>query len=262
MSELRANGAEFYYEDSGSGPPLIFIHGTGGNANSSWDEQVRRLNPDYRCITYDRRGNRRSAAVDSAVSIETHADDAAALMDALEATPCVVVGLSWGGAIAIDLMRRHASSLRGAVLGEPTALALDPSESGKLLRELQPKINQAVAEGGPAAGVDAFYSHVCASFWSRLDDAQRQPFRANHAGMFSDLQSPPYAISSDDLKQIEMPCLVLRGSHTTAMSRSLATIVGLSIPGAQLVDIQGSGHVVFSEQPDQCADAIRRFAYH
>ena len=80
MPTVSLNGAELYYEDRGSGPRVLFIHGMCGNANV-WDGQVDRLANRLRCVTYDRRGHRRSSLGDiQQRTVEMHADDAAALI--------------------------------------------------------------------------------------------------------------------------------------------------------------------------------------
>ena len=101
MPTVGVRGADLYYETSGDGQPLLFIHGMCGNANV-WDDQVRRLSPRFGCITYDRRGHSRSTLGDiTQRSVEMHADDAAALVDALGIAPCVLVASSGGARIGV-----------------------------------------------------------------------------------------------------------------------------------------------------------------
>ena len=71
-----------------------------------------------------------------------HADDAAALIEALGLAPCLIVGSSGGAAIAVDVALRHGHLLRGAVLSEPPLFSLDPDAGQALMGELRPRLEQ------------------------------------------------------------------------------------------------------------------------
>ena len=90
-----------HYEEHGSGAPILCIHGTGSSALvlERRDRALARLG---RVIAYDRRGCRRSERPEpyERTSVAEHADDAAALLDALDAAPAVVIGRSYGGTVA------------------------------------------------------------------------------------------------------------------------------------------------------------------
>src|ERR671923_619489 len=108
MPELQVNGVRLYYEAHGSGPPILCVHGAGSSA-LMWEAAVPRLARLGRVIAYDRRGCTRSQrpVPYDRTSVAEHADDAAALLVALAAAPAVVIGRSYGGAVATDLALRH-----------------------------------------------------------------------------------------------------------------------------------------------------------
>src|SRR5262249_43015235 len=87
MSTIAINGTEIYYEDTGSGRPVLLIHGMCGDA-SVWSDQARRLGGRFRCVSYDRRGHSRSplGSVEQR-TVELHADDAVALIRSLDLAP-------------------------------------------------------------------------------------------------------------------------------------------------------------------------------
>src|SRR6476620_8324653 len=96
MSTIRINGTDLYYEETGSGPGLLFVHGMCGNAGA-WQDQTRRLRSRFRCVAYDRRGHSRSPLGQiERRTVELHADDAAELIRALHLAPCLLVGSSGG----------------------------------------------------------------------------------------------------------------------------------------------------------------------
>jgi pimeloyl-ACP methyl ester carboxylesterase len=83
MPTINANGVKLYYEESGAGPAMLFIHGMAGFAGV-WSDQMARLGDTFRCVAYDRRGHTRSERGNiTQETVELHADDAAALIHEL-----------------------------------------------------------------------------------------------------------------------------------------------------------------------------------
>jgi esterase len=116
------NGVRLYYEERGSGAPILCVHGAGSSA-LVWAPAIPDLARFGRVISYDRRGYTRSQRPDPYLptSVAEHTDDAAALLDVLGATPAVVIGRSYGGYIAIDLALRYPKHVRALVLLEVRA---------------------------------------------------------------------------------------------------------------------------------------------
>ena len=125
MPRVTVNGVELYYEIRGAGPPLLLIMGATGDGGH-FDELADLLADEFTVITYDRRGNGRSPVPAGwrTTSAEEQADDAAALLDALEIGPAAVFGTSSGGTFALCLLVRHAENVRGAILHEPGLYSL------------------------------------------------------------------------------------------------------------------------------------------
>jgi esterase len=103
VPEARVNGVRLYYEEHGHGAPIACIHG-GGSSALLWADALEELARLGRVIAYDRRGCTRSERPEpyERTSVVEQADDAAALLDALVAAPAVVIGRSYGGAVAVD----------------------------------------------------------------------------------------------------------------------------------------------------------------
>lgn len=103
-----------YYEEQGSGEPLVFVHGHSLDRRM-WREQVARFADRYRVIVYDARGYGRSSAQREGL-LFTHADDLVALLDGLGIDRAHVVGLSMGGFITGDLLAIYPGRLLSATL--------------------------------------------------------------------------------------------------------------------------------------------------
>ncbi len=260
MGQAAINGTTLYYEEQGQGAPLLFIHGMCGRANV-WRDQMERLSGQFHSISYDRRGHGRSPLGGiTERSVQLHADDAAALIKELGIAPCLIVGSSGGARIALDVVRRYPELAAGAVLSEPPLFALDQTGTRAMMGELKPRLEAAVGQGGPRAAVDAFFDFMCPGLWSKLADAEREPYRAQHVELFGDLQMPAYQVAPEDLAGIDRPCLIVSGSESLPLLRNVANILANNIPGARLVELQGSGHVTYYERPAEFATAVASFA--
>lgn len=257
MSTAAIRDTTIYYEQSGEGPDLIFIHGMCGDAQV-WAGQVGLLGDRFWCTTYDRRGHSRSPRGDAPESDGTHADDAAALIEALELDP-IVVASSGGARIAVELLRRRPDLVGGAVLSEPPLFSAAP-EAGALLRSELAAGVPAAAETSPEAAVDAFFSFVCPGLWAGIDETARERYRANAPAMMAEFDAPPNHVSADDLEAIQVPVLVLNGSDTHPAFRAIADVLEERLPDVRRVVVDGSGHVTYAEQPEQFATAVTSFA--
>ena len=259
MSTVEINDTTLYYERTGHGPAILFVHGSFGDADA-WADQAARLSDRHTCVRYDRRGHTRSALGDATVTHAVHADDAAALIQALGLAPCVLVGSSLGAVIAVDVALRHGHLLRGVVFAEPPLFSLDTDAGGVLMGELGPRIDAAMAAGGRTEGAEAFLSHVCPGLWAIVDDDRKASYRANADIGFTDMQSPPSDVTIEDLAALSVPALVLAGSESHPSFRAVAHRLAAALPDVRFVELEGSGHVTYAERPDQFETAVRVFA--
>lgn len=101
-------GTTLHVEQRGDGPPLLLVHGAGEDAAMLAAQAQALADAGYRVLTYDRRG---TGASDRdgwpGNGADQHADDAAALLETLDAAPATVLGVSSGGVVALALAARH-----------------------------------------------------------------------------------------------------------------------------------------------------------
>ena len=115
----RADGTALYYETRGAGQPVLILQGGVSDAGAT-AQLAAELAQDHLVISYDRRGLSRSTAASSVpVTMDTHADDAAAVLAAASASPAVLVGASIGALIGLHLAARHPQRVALAVAHEP-----------------------------------------------------------------------------------------------------------------------------------------------
>ena len=118
MPYADSDGVRLYYEDTGSGVPIVFIHEFGGDYRS-WEPQVRFFARRYRCLTYNARGFPPSEVPPDVVDYTyVHAaDDIAAVIDAAGVENAHVVGLSMGGFATLHFGLRHPAKARSLMIG-------------------------------------------------------------------------------------------------------------------------------------------------
>ncbi|MFI2645322.1 alpha/beta fold hydrolase [Streptomyces sp. NPDC018610] len=147
---LRTAGGRLAYRETGSGRPLVFLH-AGFLDHRMWQEQLRTFAPHHRVIAFDALGHGSS---DNATGPFRPADDAAALIRALDAAPAVLVGVSMGGATAVDCALEHPELVRAVVVsgvGTSEPLFEDPWASAVFAAQ-----GRALAAGDLDGWVDAF----------------------------------------------------------------------------------------------------------
>jgi pimeloyl-ACP methyl ester carboxylesterase len=152
---LKVPGATLYYEVRGSGPVLVLI--PGGPTDAGMFAGMARLLADrYTVVSYDPRGHSRSTAENAAedVSVESHADDAAALIDAMGTEPAYVMGSSGGGTIGLALVARHPDKVRAFLAHEPPVMELLPDK--ERWRSTFQEISDAYETGGAFAAMGRF----------------------------------------------------------------------------------------------------------
>jgi len=157
-------------------------------------------------------------------------------------------------------VRRYPELLSGAVLPEPSVFALDPAGGAQVMADLKPALGAAMAAGGPRAAVDAFLDYMCPGLWRAIDEAHREPYRANAGELLPDLQMPPYQVTPADLARVRVPCLIVKGDRSNPSLMRIAETIAASVSDAELLELAECGHVTYAEQPVAFASAVRAFA--
>jgi esterase len=188
VPDAHVNGIRLYYEEHGEGAPIACIHG-GGSSALMWADAVEELARLGRVIAYDRRGCARSERPDhyERTSVAEQADDAAALLDALAPAPAVIIGRSYGGAVAIDVALRYPDRVRALVLLEGDALGLS-RPALEWTRAIRDRLREVAEHDGVDAVYEALIGEVVGpGAWDSFPDRVRRILTDNGPALLAEL---------------------------------------------------------------------------
>ncbi|MGZ8177559.1 alpha/beta fold hydrolase [Williamsia sp. SKLECPSW1] len=243
---------ELYYEDHGSGQPVVLIHGYPLDG-SSWEKQTQALlDAGYRVITYDRRGFGKSSRPTIGHDYDTYAADLKAVLDTLDLNDAVLVGFSMGTGEVARYIANHGSSRvsKAVFLGslEPFLLQTDDNPTG---------VPQDVFDGlADAVKSDryAFFTSFFQNFFNTDDylgnrlsqealDANTQ--LAYNASPYASIHAQPTWLTDfrEDIPKIDVPTLIVHGTADNILPiDSTGREFHKAHPDAEYVEIEGAPH--------------------
>ncbi|GAB2865961.1 alpha/beta hydrolase [Actinocorallia aurea] len=232
--------------EAGDGPLFLCLHGIG-SSSASFEPQLSAFADRHHVVAWDAPGYAASAALPSAPGMDGYADLAAALISA-HGAPAVVLGMSWGGVIAMRLAQRHPSVVRALILGDSTRGSAATPEKAAAMRARGPEL----ASSGPKAFAAARAPRLL------RPTAPAPEVEATTAAMATAIRLPGYAHAADamattylegSLGDITAPTLVLYGEHDHITGRPESSAIATQIPGAVLRVVPDAGHLANQENP-------------
>jgi esterase len=256
MLELPAG--RLAYWDVGNGASSLFVHGAG-TSGEIWVGDLAELARDGRLIVYDRRGY--GASSESPRDWRAHREDAAALIEALEAAPAQVVGYSGGSIVALDLALERPELVASLVLVDP-AFNVRRCVTPGLLRALWTTRLLRRARGDRAAAEHwlRFISGypIGGSAFDRISPERRELLLRNAGGLFADLASVGGAhVDESHLRDLEVPVTIIEAGLSPSFLRRSARRLRRLIPQARVVMLEQSGHHVGVDARDELLATLR-----
>jgi len=259
MPKTRINNIDITYDDTGSGPAVVLIHGYPFN-RSMWAEQVSALADSYRVVTLDLRGHGESESSTGASTMKLMAQDVAALMDELQIDRAVIGGLSMGGYVTLAFYQLFAERVEKLLLADTRAQA--DTEEAKATRGDQ--VQQIQADGMTGI-VTAMLPKLLSP-----ETVSKQPEIVKRVRDMMMHTSPEGAIGAlrgmaeredqtERLSQINVPALIVVGKEDPITPVADSQKMHERIAGSQLVVIENASHVSNIEQPEQFNRALREF---
>jgi len=251
MRRLARDGVELRYEETGGGPPMVFVHGWTCDS-SHFAPQAAHFSQRYRCISVDLRGHGESDKPEQPYTIEGFADDVAWICNELGVSGAVLAGHSMGGAIVLAVAAAHPELCAALVMLDPAIL---------FPAELLPLITQLVAgfrsPDGPAVlrqfGSDQFFTATSdPSLKARLLDGMGRTPMHVVASAFEGVA----AYGGDAaLKAVRVPVLYVEADPVIERVARLRELCPQVMTGKTVA----SGHFHQLEVPEQINAMMDRF---
>ncbi len=253
---FTVNGVSLAVEHRGSGPAILFVHGFPLD-RTVWQHQIDTLT-GYRRIAPDLRGMGLSDAPDLGYSMSTYAEDLLGLLDALGEERVVLCGLSLGGYICFEFLRRWRERVRGLVLMGTRAEA-DSAEGRKAREALIARVREQGAIAAAEAMLPRFFTpQVPPDIIERVRTTILRTPVAGIVGALSAMRERP-----DSTSMLEtltgIPTLVVVGSEDVITPPTIHQAMAAAIPGARYFEVPNAGHLPCVEQPVPTTRAILKF---
>ncbi len=258
-----ATGRRIFYDESGTGPPILLIPGLGGYRRGCLIWLVEALASRFRVVAMDNRDAGESEPETAYYGLEDLAGDAAALLDALGIDRTCVVAHSMGSAIALRLALDQPVRLDRLVLVSPCVGGESEHRAGEPLPPpaawwFDDPVERQRRSLPIVLGRD-YRARMSAADEAAIVDLERGN-RITWAGM---MRREAAAAGDDEvlrrLAEIRMPTLVIHGDADVPVPLDQAKAVAAGIPGARLIVLPGVGHRPWVERPEATIGAILAF---
>jgi pimeloyl-ACP methyl ester carboxylesterase len=268
MPTLSIEDGTLWYDEHGSGPPLVCIHG-GWLNNRSWDEQVERFTDEYRVVTFDLRGHGRTGPTGTRdYSIDLFVDDLERLLDHLDIHSPILCGLSVGGMIVQSYLDRHPDRARGAVIGGPLQ-SMPPVDIPPMMKPFLsplPAITGMASTFGSTATFQSLLLSIRAITGRRWLTVNPE-VRSSALDALGDVSPDEYRkifralyeFEPPNLSHVETPVLVLYGEQEAPMVKRQGERLATTVPQGQLREIPSSGHLINQDNPRAFDEACAAF---
>lgn len=248
MPHVEANGVRLYYEEHGTGEPIVCIHGTSSSAMVWRDVAVEHLSQLGRVIAYDRRGCTRSERPEPyETSVAEHVEDAAALIGALDAASAVVIGRSYGGGVGLGVALRHPELVRALVLLEPADMIID-GITEPWDEEMTRAVEEAAASDPDRAAEAMFRSVLGDEQWEVWPDDFKGMVAANSPAVIAEVRGARLRVTTSELARLHTPVLLVAGEDSPPIFRSRNAHMAATIPRAR-TELVGGGHLIDPGEP-------------
>lgn len=265
MPHAALNGIELYYEDTGSGFPVVFCHEFAGDYRA-WEPQVRAFDRLYRCVTYSQRGWPPSSVPSdpNAYSQEQLIDDLRALITHLGISQAHLIGFSLGGSVVLNFALQYPDLCRSIVVAGTGAGSTDRHIFEQNIKHVVSMIRN----DGMRAFADTYAEGPTRQPFKRKDPYGWSVFREQLAQHAPDGQAnamervmllrPTIFSLEDRLRRLTVPTLIAIGDEDEPCV-DVAVFLKRTLPSSGLVVIPQSGHTINLEEPAIFNSAVLDF---
>lgn len=237
-------------EAGGRGPLVVFLHGIGGNRNH-WRAQLDFFSQrGFRAAAWDARGYGDSQDYEGALRFDDFTSDLLRVVDFLGEARAHVAGLSMGGRIARNFALRHPARVRSLTLANtsPGFDALSPEEVLRFVDERKNRTPESMRRLLGSRARPGAHEALLNSFHALRNESYLKTLEAS---VSQDRAAP--------LEELAVPTLVITGDEDRVYPAGLVQRMAQRIPGAELVVLEGCGHLSNLEQPERFNEVLLDF---
>ncbi|MEV6552306.1 alpha/beta hydrolase [Streptomyces sp. NPDC051597] len=270
VGQENTNPVELYFEDQGTGQPVVLIHGFPLDGRS-WERQsAALLDAGHRVITYDRRGFGQSSQPTTGYDYDTFAADLNTVMETLDLNDAVLVGFSMGTGEVARYLSTYGSGrvAKAAFLAslEPCLLQSDDNPQGVAPQEFFDGVVAAV-KADRYAYYTAFFNdfyNLDENLGTRIsEEAVRNSWNtAARGGSFAASAAPAtwYTDFRADIPAVDVPALILHGTADRILpAEGTARPFHQALPSADYVEIEGAPHGLLWTHAEEVNTALLAF---
>lgn len=257
MPLREVNGVRLLVEESGSGDPLVLVHGSWDDWQA-WALVEADLARRYRVVSYERRGHTGSEDSAEPGSRRDDEDDLASLIETLGLAPAHVAANSFGASIALGLAARRPELFRTLCAHEPPLVSLAADDPGvATFGDALPPVLELIGSGEPEAAAREFVEIVLGpGAWEMMPEGERATMVANADTFAGEALDPAWAdIDLDALSGITVPVLLTQGDQSPPM---FAKIIARLAAAMDKADVRGG---VSEERPVASAPDDRQSSH-
>jgi pimeloyl-ACP methyl ester carboxylesterase len=258
MDFAEVDGLRIAYTMVGKGPPVFLLHGYVGDGRAAWRYQIDGLSDHFTVVAWDAPGVGGSSDPPESFGMAGYADCLARFIGSVGYDRVHIVGISFGGALALELCRRHPDVVASLVLASayagwggslPTDVAEARLQQAFSLAELSPDqfvdtlLPTMFSEGTPSESVEEF----------------GRSMRAFHSAGFRAMALACAEDLRDALPSVRVPTLLIYGEADIRAPAYVAAALHQGISGSRLVTLPRTGHACNIEAPDLFNQTVKEF---
>ncbi len=260
MAHFDGRGFRIHYVEQGEGAPVVFAHGFVMD-HTMYAPQFEDLPDDHRCVAWDMRGHGESECPPGPWTMQDTVVDLVQFIEGVHAAPCHLVGMSWGGMIAVRLALQREDLVRSVTLIDTSADAEEPDKVEQYTAFQEIIQAQGLTDELIEGTLPIFYAE---KYLSNEPDGVavhiRRAKNMNPDALVEGLRALIERNSVvDRLGEIRVPALVIHGEEDAAIPMAQAEKMADGIPDAELVRVPEAGHTTPLEAPDTVNEALAKF---
>jgi pimeloyl-ACP methyl ester carboxylesterase len=249
---IPVNNFHLSYDDIGEGIiPIIFLHGYPFD-KTMWQGQLDFLKSSYRLIPCDIRGFGKSTDEESSLSIDLFADDLIEFMDELSIDKAIICGLSMGGFIALNAMKRFPDRFEALILCDTQCIADTAEVKEKRYKTINEIEADGVADFNEGFIKSVFHKDSITNKKELVEQLRSVVFaNSEHVIIQGLIALAERSETCSTLNEITIPTLIICGREDEVTPLAQSELMNKAIEGSILCVIDNAGHVSNLEQPEE-----------